>query len=447
MTAYFIALERDEKQMNVLIESAIALVLILANGLLAMSEMAVVAARKTRLQQRAEEGSEAAAQALKLTNNPGDFLSSVQIGITLVGILIGAFGTASLSRVLSQWLQGVTAVARYADVIAAVVVVALLTYLTLVLGELAPKQIALNQAERISMSIAKPMTQFARWTRPLVALLSGSSTLVLRILRLQTADEPHVSEEDVRILLDQGAQSGIFEPEEGEIVSQVFRLSDLQVGDLITPRTDILWVDHSASEDEIREQLVASGRSRLPVADGSLDHVVGVVLAKDVLSQCMSGQPINVDSVMAQPLFVPENMPALALVEHLKATHSKMALVIDEYGGLEGLVTVDDVMEALVGDIPQPEEPNSPDMVQREDGSWLVDGLVLLEDLEETLQLSELPIITERYRTVSGLVMALLGRLPETGDVTRWEGYRIEVVDMDGRRVDKVLVTSEQQPA
>lgn len=426
----------------VVFEFFLTLLLILVNGLLSMSEMAVVAARKPRLQQLADEGSEGAVTALKLTNAPGPFLSTVQIGITLVGILVGAFGGVALGGVIARRLDAIAPLQPYAEVVSVALVVLLLTYLTLVLGELVPKQIALHKSERIAAAIASPMSALTRIGAPLVFVLSKSAELILRILGQGPSNEPAVTEEDVRIMLEQAADLGVFEPMEEEIVGQVFRLADQKIGALITPRTEIAWLEETDSPEEIREKVISSGRSRLPVARENLDQVTGIVLAKDLLAQCMSGEPVNIKAILRPALFVPENTPALSVIERFKETHAKMALVIDEYGGVEGLVTIDDVLEALVGEMPEAEGPEEPRAVQRADGSWLVDGLFLLDDFEEMVDVPPLPTeIVGHYRTVGGMVMALLGRLPVVGDRFKWGDYWIEVVDMDGRRVDKILVT------
>ncbi len=357
------------------------LVLILVNGVLSMSEMAVVAARKPRLHQLEDEGNAGAATALELAEEPGPFLSTVQIGITLVGILVGAFGGAAVGDLIARWLGAIDLLQPYAGAIAVGLVVILLTYLTLVLGELVPKQLALQNPAQIAAWVAPPMSLLARIASPLVAVLSVSSALVLRLFGAGPSDEPAVTEEDVRIMLEQGAELGVFEPREEEIVGQVFRLADQQIGALITPRSDIMWVEESDSADELRAKVIASGRSRLPVANGELDQVTGIVLAKDLLAQCMSGQAPDLASILQPALFVPETTPALAVVERFKETHSKMAIVIDEYGGVEGLVTVDDIMGVLIGEIPEREAKQEPAAVQRADGSWLVDGLLLLDEL------------------------------------------------------------------
>ena len=425
----------------VILEAVFLLLLILTNGILSMSEMAVVAARKPRLQKMADEGHEGAAAALDLVRDPGPFLSTVQIGITLVGILVGALGGAAAGNAIAARLAGVDLIAPFAEATAVALVVVLLTYLTLVLGELVPKQVALRRPERIASTVAAPLSSLARIAAPLVALLSVSTDAVLRILRQEPSAEPTVTEEDVRIMLEQGAKLGVFEPMEEEIVGQVFRLADQRIGALVTPRTEIVWIAESDAPDVVRSKVISSGRSRFPVAQEGLDQVTGVVLAKDLLAQCLSGQALDIAAILQPALFVPESMPALTVVERFKEMRTHIALVIDEYGGVEGLVTVDDVLQALVGEILEPEASDEPAAIRRADGSWLVDGLFSLEELQQILDVSELPAAVGRYYTVGGMVMALFGRVPKAGDRVRWEGLLLEVVDMDRRRVDKVLVT------
>jgi putative hemolysin len=417
------------------------LLLILANGALSMSELAVVSARKMRLQQMADDGKPGAGTALQLAEAPGRFLSSVQIGITLAGILSGALGGARLAGMISAPLSRLPYMATYADVIGVALVAVAITYFTLVLGELVPKRLALRSPERVAAAVARPMAVLARITAPLVNLLSASTEFVLLVLGIRGEPEPAVTEEEVRMMLEQGAELGVFEPMEEEIVGQVFRLADRKVGALITPRPEIVWIEVEDSVETMREKIVASGRSRFPVAERDLDRLIGIVLAKDLLAQCLAGGPIDLRSVLRPALYVPESMPALTVVERFKESQTKMAVVIDEYGGVEGIVTVDDVLEAMVGDISGPDEEGEPEAVQREDGTWLVDGMFPIDRFQDLFDIDALPYETEGYyQTVGGLVMASLGQIPVTGDHFEWEGLRIEVVDMDGRRVDKVLI-------
>ncbi len=419
--------------------------LILFNGLLALSELAVVSARKPRLQQMAEEGQRGAQIALELAASPGQFLSTVQIGITLVGILAGTYSGATLGAWLAVWIAKIPFLAAYADALAVGIVVVTITYLSLVIGELAPKRLALRNAEAMAVRVAPGLKILARITSPLVSVLNTSTEWVLRLFGAAGTLPPHVTEEEVRLLLAEATQQGVFQAREEEIVDQVFRLADRKVGALITPRTEMVWLDVNNPPELTRAQIIESGRSRFPVADGQMDHVLGVVLAKDLLAQALEGKPLDLRAILRPALYVPESMPALTLVERFKQTHHKLAIVIDEYGGVEGLVTVDDVLAAIVGDIPEPDEQAGAGAIQREDGSWLIDGLFSIEDFMEMLDIGVPPEDMEGYyQTVGGFVMARLGQVPAPGDHFHWRDLRFEVMDMDGRRVDKVLVNRSE---
>ncbi len=432
--------------MGITTELLIILLLILFNGLLALSEMAVVSARRPRLQQLAEEGQTGAQMALDLSASPGQFLSTVQIGITLVGILAGAYGSATVADALAVWLMKIPGLSAYANATAVGIVVVTITYLSLVIGELVPKRLALRNAEIMAARVAGPLRLLARITGPLVTVLNASTEWVLRLLGVAGSFPPQVTEEEVRLMLAEATQQGVFDPREEEIVDQVFRLADRRVGALITPRTEMVWLDVNSPPELIRAQIIESGRSRLPVADGHMDHVLGVVLAKDLLTQALEGKPLDVRAILRPALFVPETTPALVLVERFKQTHSKLAIVIDEYGGVEGLVTVDDILAAIVGDIPEPDELAA-DATRRDDGSWLIDGLYSVEDFLDLFDITTPPDETAgHYQTVGGFVMASLGQVPVPGDHFDWQNLRFEVVDMDGRRVDKVLVTRLDDP-
>ena len=415
--------------------------LIILNGVLAMAEMAIVAARRPRLQQMADDGDDGARTALTLSEDPGDFLSAIQIGITLIGIITGAFSGATLSEPLAAVFEQVAFLQPIAEPLAVAIMVILTTYLSLVVGELVPKRIALNDAEQIASRVARPMQFLARLTAPLVWLLDHSSAGVLLVLGVKPSDGPPVTEEEVRVLIEQGAQAGVFEPIEEEIMDQVFRLSDRTITAIMTPRRDIIWFDVTAQWEEMRAQVVAYGHSRYPVARGDLDNVVGVVMVKDMLGKRVTGEPMELETIVQPPLFVPESMPALELIERLRETQSHVALVIDEYGGLEGLVTFTDVMRAILGEVPGNMGASEPPIVQREDGSWLVDGMLPVDDFKDEFAIKELPDEENAdYQTLGGMIMTLLERVPATGDKVTWAGYHLEVVDMDGRRVDKVLV-------
>ena len=410
--------------------------------MLSMSELAIISARKARLQQMADDGTSGAAKALALAASPGQFLSTVQIGITLVGILAGAFGGATIARWLGEQLALVPGLAEYATPISVGIVVLIVTYLSLVIGELVPKQLALRNAEELAARAAGPLTVLARITRPLVRVLNASTDAVLLLLRVKAASEPDVTEEEVRVMLAQATAQGIFEPMEEEMVDQVFRLADRKVGALLVPRTEIVWLDIDSPPDQIRQEVMESGHSRYPVAEGDLDKILGVVLAKDLLAQSLDGKELDLRAILRPALFVPESTPALSIVERFKQTRSHLAIVIDEYGGVEGMVTSGDILSSIVGDIPERDDEDASGAVQRDDGSWLIDGLYSIEEFQELFEIPSLPEASEGYyQTVGGFVMASLGQVPQPGDHFDWAGLRLEVMDMDGRRVDKVMVT------
>ena len=421
-------------------EIVIILLLILINGLLSMSEIAVVSARKARLQRRAEEGDAGAKAALGLAEAPGKFLSTVQIGITLVGILVGAFGGATIASHMADWIAGIDLLAPYSETLSVLIVVALITYLTLVLGELAPKRIGLSFAEPIASRIALPMRRLSRLAAPVVRLLTRSTDAVLRIAHVPATDEPEVSDDEVRLLIQEGASLGVFEPIEKEIVDQLFRLSDRTVASVLTPRTEMVCIDINQHADAIRSTVIESGFSRYPVIDATPENVLGLLQVKDLTAHYLTDRQVDIEHVMQPALFVPESTAALDMLERFRETKTKMALVIDEFGGLMGLLTVNDIVEEIVGDLPSHQEAADSEIVQREDGSWLLDGRLPLDEFEALFGIDASDVAVGRYQTVGGLTMALLGRVPVTGDFADYAGHRIEVVDMDGRRVDKVLV-------
>jgi len=426
---------------GIVIEVTIILVLIALNGLLAMAEISVVAARKARLLQLVEQGAEKAIGALQLANDPGDFLSTVQIGITLVGILAGAFGGATIAEQLALWLDDLPILGSYSELIALVLVVAAITYLTLIFGELVPKRLGLNNPERVAMRVSKPMRSITRLAMPVVMLLSASSKGVIRLLGVKPSQEPPVTEEEIKVLIEQGTQAGIFESAEQDMVAAVFRLADRRVGSLMTPRTEIVWIDMEDPWDVNRKKLGSRIHSRFPVAHHSLDNVIGVVQVKDLLAGKVDIQQADVENTICAPLYVPESMAALKVVELFKKTRVHTALVIDEYGGLQGMITVFDLLESLVGEIPDTIGDETPEVVRRADGSWLLDGMLPIDEFEDLFRKYDFPE-EERvyYQTLGGLVMTKLGRIPKAADTFIWNNLCFEVVDMDGHRVDKVIV-------
>lgn len=431
---------------NLVIEVLLILVLILFNGVLAMSETAVVSSRKARLQQRAEEGDESSQAALKLAENPSDFLSTVQVGITLVGILSGAFGGVTVAKYLEDWMQNIAWLAPYATSLSLGLVVLLITYLSLVIGELVPKQLALNNPEQVASRIAGPMRILSRLTEPLVRLLSISTRFVLRLIGVKDSDEPPVTEEEIKVMIEQGTYAGVFAQAEQDMVEAIFRLGDRRVGTLMTPRTEIYWLDLEDSPEEIRRKIIESQYSNLPVAKGNLDRVEGIVQSKDLLAQALANQPLDIPGVIKLAQYVPESLPALQVLERFRESGIHITLVIDEFGGLQGLVTIMDVLEAIVGEMPMYGEDQDREILRRPDGSWLLSGMLPIDEFIEVLGLKDLPDFDRGgYDTLGGFVMAYLGRIPLSGDRIELDQIVFEVMDMDGFRVDKVLVTPKQQ--
>lgn len=417
--------------------------LILANGVFAMAEIAVVSVRKARLQQLAEAGDTRAAAALALASNPNRFLAAVQVGISLVGILAGAYAGATIAENIDAALQAFPVLAPHGEAIGLGVVVLAITYFSLVLGELVPKRLGLNHAERIASLVAGPMAVLARVAHPVVRILEASTNGVVWLLRIKPAHDPVITPEELKVLINQGTASGVFEEVEQEMLEGVLHLGDRTAGMLMTPRTRLTWLDVRDSPEDIRRKLAASHRSRFPVIEHETDNVIGIVRAKDVLVQLLGGHAVNLRALLQPPVFVPETMPAPRLLEHLKRQGAHIALVTDEYGSIQGVVTHTDIVEAIVGDIPTRGEAPDAGAVRRPDGSWLVDGLLSVEDLRGTLDLPPLPDEDEgTYQTVAGFVIHQMNSIPSAGQHFDWSQWRFEVVDMDGRRVDKVLVTT-----
>jgi putative hemolysin len=427
-------------------DGLLILFLILMNGVFSMSEAAVVSSRKVRLQMLAEGGHHGARTALELANEPNRFLSTIQIFITLVGILTGAYGGATIAKNISDAVARFPMLAAYSEAIGLGAVVVTTTYLSLVIGELVPKRLALNAPERVASTIARPMHYLSLFAGPLVRLLSISTDLVLRVLRVRPSEEPPVSEAEITTMMAEGTEKGVFEEKEQDMVKRVFRLNDLRVSMLMTPRTEIVYLDINDSVETIRQKVEASGFSRYPVCDGSPDKVLGIVRAKDLVVTLLAGAPLDLKSAQREPLFVPESMPAIAVLEEFKKTGAHMAVVIDEYGGLNGLFTIHNILSALVGDIPLAGKPSEPLAVERENGSWLVDGMMSIIEFKDLFHIPAMPEEeVGTYQTLAGFVMMSLGKVPAAADHFEWNGMRFEVVDMDGNKIDKVLVLP--QPA
>lgn len=424
------------------------LLLIVANGVFAMSEMAIVSSRKLRLQELAEDGDPRAQVALDLANAPNRFLSTVQVGITLIGILAGAFGGATIAGTLATVLAQVPQLAQYSQAIALGIVVLCITYLSLIIGELVPKRLALNNPEKIATTMARPMRRLSAIAYPLVHLLSLSTEGVLKLLGVNTSDElAYYSEEEIKAMVRQGAEAGMFEAAEQDMVERVFHLGDQHAGALMTPRPELVWLNVNDTDEINRRKMIDTTHSRYPVCQDSLDEVLGVVHVTDLLSRSLEGAPFNLAENLRQPLFIPENTSALKVLELFKQSSTHIAMVVDEYGVIQGVVTLNDVMEVVIGDVPFADTPQESPAIQREDGSWLFDGMLSIDRFIDTFELDEIPP-SERgnYQTLGGFVIHQLGRIPRSSDHFMWHGFRFEIVDMDGNRVDKIWVIPPKQP-
>ena len=430
---------------SITIEILLLVLLIVANGIFSMSEMAIISSRKVRLQNMANQGNKKARVALDLAESPNRFLSTVQVGITLIGILAGAFGGATISEKLAENLDQVPLLAPYSQGLSFGLVVMAITYLSLIVGELVPKRLALNNPEVIAASVAMPMRAIAAFASPVVHLLSASTDLVLRILGIGPSTEPQVTEEEIKVLIEQGTEAGMFEEAEQDMVERVFRLGDRPVSALMTPRPDIVWLDLEDTAEENRKKMMDSANSRFPVCQGGLDNVLGIIPVTDLLARSLSGESLDLTVSLRQPVFVPESTRGLKVLELFKQTGIHMALVVDEYGVIQGLVTLNDILVEIVGDVPSADELDDPQAVQREDGSWLLDGMLSVDEFFKIFAINDFQGEHRgSYQTLGGFVITHLGRIPNAADHFEWDGMRFEVMDMDGNRVDKVLVVPAQ---
>lgn len=418
----------------------ILLALAVANGLFAMSEIAVVSSRTARLEQHADGGNRAARAALELARSPGPFLSTVQVGITLVGILTGAIGATTLGVQLGRFLEPVPVLAAYSGAIGVGTIVVLTTYLSLIIGELVPKRLALSDPEGVASAIARPMQALGVIGRPLVAVLDASTDAVIQMIGVGERTRPPVTEDEIRVMLRRGLESGTFEEHEQHVVDRAFQLTDRRVASILTPRPEIVWLDLLAPREENEQQIINSVHTRFPVCRGSLDEVVGIVKAKDLLAQVLSGHTLDLKSLLQEPQFVPESTPVFDVLEAFEEAGLHFALVMDEYGGLQGLVTTNDILDALVGDIPHPED-ESFEVDRQEDGSWIIDGMLPVQEFRDIFQVEPFPGESRAlFETVGGFVMNHLERIPQAGDRFRWQDHEFEVLSMDERRVERVRV-------
>ena len=421
---------------------ALLIFLVLLNALFAMSEMALTASRKARLQVMLEAGDAGAQAAMDLHDNPTKFLSVVQIGITSIGVLNGIVGDAAFSAPFAAWLQLTFGIHdRAADITATAMVVISITFVTIIFGELVPKRFGLMYPEAVARRVARPMEWLSVITRPFVKLLSWCTNGTLALFGVTGSPDRSVTEEEIAASLEEGLDAGVIEAQEHQMVRNVFRLDDRQVGSMMIPRAEIVWLDVAATPAEVLKVVGDDEHSRYAVCRNGLDDVLGVISAQSLLQQVMRGQPLSLTKKLEPPVFVPETLSGMELLEQFRASSAQIVFVVDEYGEVQGIITVRDVLEAITGEFATPTAEDSW-AVQREDGSWLFDGLIPVPELKDRLEFKELPEEDRgRDNTLAGMIMLLLGRLPNTTDSVEWSGWRFEVVDLDGKRVDKVLAS------
>lgn len=418
-------------------EIFVLLGLIMLNGLFAMSEIAIVTAKKSRLIALASKGNSSAEAALKLGEDPTQFLSTVQIGITSIGIMNGIFGESILAEPFALWLQTFGIPVSLSDNVATVLVVVVVTYLSIVIGELVPKRIGQVSAERIACVMAKPMQILAIITKPFVFLLSASTRTLMRVLGFNQTQDQNVTQEDIHAILDEGSNSGVLEQQEHTMVKNVLRLEARNIVSLMVPRSDITFLDAALPIEENYKRVMQSPHSRFPVCEKNNENLIGVINAKELLAEAIGGTPVNL-AAMAQPChLVPASLTAMELLEFFRSSHSQMVFIVDEYGDIKGLVTLQDLLEALTGEFIS---GNAEDayIIRRDDGSFLLDGMLPIVDLKDCLEISDLPE-EGNYQTLNGLIMLIIGRVPVAGEKITLKDWQLEIVDMDGRRIDKVL--------
>ncbi|MCH7343824.1 hemolysin family protein [Pelomonas sp. CA6] len=423
-------------------DTALVIFLILLNGLFAMSEMALTAARKARLQVMLEAGESGAQAAMDLHENPTKFLSTVQIGITSIGVLNGIVGEAAFSDPVAHWLMSMLPLeTRVAQIAATALVVISLTILTIIFGELVPKRLGQMYPEVVARMVAPPMELLSTAAKPFVKLLSFSTEAVLGLMGLRGSGQRSVTEEEIAASLEEGLDAGVIEAHEHQMVRNVFRLDERQIGSMMIPRAEIAWLDVTDGTEQVLQVMKAHGFSRYPVCRGGLGDVLGVISAQQLAARALSGAPLDLSQDLEAAVYVPETLSGMELLAHMRASDAQLIFVVDEYGEVQGVIALRDVLEAIAGEFSAPSDGDAW-AVQREDGSWLMDGLIPVPELKDRLDLKELPEEDRgRYNTLAGMVMLLLGRLPRTADVVEWDAWRFEVVDLDGKRVDKVLVS------
>jgi len=422
---------------------SLILILIVINGIFAMSEIAVVSSRKARLQKLVAERRLGADAALKLHDEPARFLSTVQVGITSVGILSGALGEEALTEPLYQQLSQLPDLAPYAEIIALVLTVVLITYFSVVVGELVPKRLALLRPESIAVVIARPMNGLAVIASPVVWLLSSSSNLLLRIMGAHRPKQASVTDEEIKLLMEIGSETGVFHASESKLVANVMRLDDQHVGSIMTPLKAVFAIDLTEDDSEVRDKIASSSHSRVVICRDGLENVLGILHRGDLVKMVMSGSEINIETALRPPLYVPDSMTLTHLLEYFREVRADFALIVNEYGDLKGLVTLGDLLAAIVGELPTAESELDPDIVQRDDGSWLVDGGFSMTRLKAVVGMNCLfpSESAKAYNTIGGFILFHLERVPRVADSFEYGGWRFEVVDIDGTRIDKVLIS------
>lgn len=420
-------------------EILIILLMILLNAFFALSEIAVVSSRRARLQQYALDGRRGAATALRLADDPTGFLSSVQVGITLIAILAGAYGEAALAEPLQKVLADVPLFAPYAGSVSSAIIIVSLTFVSLIIGELVPKRLALRNPERLACIVAPPMLLLSKIAYPVIWFLRQVTELALRLFTAPPVEDPRMTEEEVKTLIAEGTEAGVFELAEREMLEGVLRVADRSVRSIMTPRPDVVWLDLNDSVEETYDTIAGSGHSRFPVARHDVDNIIGIVHSKDLLGLTRKGGQIDLKSVARDPIYVHEGTPILKLLESFRASTVHMAVVLDEHGTIQGIVTPTDILVAIAGDLPEREGEDEPNAIMRADGSWLLDGQMPVYEVERTLEIRGLSAHEHEYTTLAGFVLTQLGHIPVPGEVFDWNDWRFEVVDLDGRRIDKVL--------
>ena len=424
-----------------ILEIIIIIVLIILTGYLSMAELAVVSVRRGKMQKYLDEGNEKAQIVLDLLEDPNEFLSTVQIGISLIGVLTGAFGGVTLSEPLSKLISFVP----YNEQISIIIVVIITTYLTLVVGEIVPKVIALNNPEKVSLKVARSMVILSKISKPISYILAKSSRFLLWVLRIENRNDNIVTEEEIELMIKEGIENGTIEQEEEDIIKRVFKLDDQKVESIMTPRNEIIWIDLEDTREINKVKIMESKRSIFPIAYGELDDFMGVVQAKDILSLMFSDVDFDINEIIKEPLVVSENLETLELLKEFKENQEyvHMSLVVDEFGSVEGLITLNDLLEGIVGDIPGIDENDEPRATERKDGTWLIDGRFGIDNFKELFDIDEsFPDEEEDgFNTIAGFILSISGTLPDVNDKYQWKRFCFEIVDLDGHQIDKILVT------